>query len=160
VKIGIVSDTHNETGRTGRAVGKLAALGAQVFIHCGDLTSSSIVHLFEGRPAYFVLGNCDEDERAIRAAIEAISGHFLGHGGVIELDGRSIAVTHGHLDRERSRLLRLSPNYLFSGHSHVSDDHREGVSRLINPGALHRAARWTVATLDLISDTLEYVEVK
>jgi predicted phosphodiesterase len=40
-------------------------------------------------------------------------------------------------------------DYLFHGHTHVQDSNTIGSTRVINPGALSKAARYTFATLDL-----------
>jgi putative phosphoesterase len=50
-------------------------------------------------------------------------------------------------------------DYVFHGHTHRRDDYREAGMRIINPGALHRAAVKTVALLDLSTDDLRFIEV-
>jgi predicted phosphodiesterase len=57
------------------------------------------------------------------------------------------------------RLLAAQPDYLLSGHSHIASDARTGPTRRINPGALHRAAEFTVALLDLEEDILRFLAV-
>ena len=75
------------------------------------------------------------------------------------LAGKRIAVVHGHLHTDVRRVVAARPDYLLFGHSHVPTDEREGALRRINPGALHRAEKYTVALLDLETDALEFVEV-
>jgi predicted phosphodiesterase len=50
-------------------------------------------------------------------------------------------------------------DYLLHGHSHEVRDERVGRTRIINPGALCRAARYTAAILDPDADALEVLEV-
>ena len=50
---------------------------------------------------------------------------------------------------KRRLILGQQHDYLLQGHTHVPHDQRIGRTRLINPGALHRARTKTVATLDL-----------
>jgi predicted phosphodiesterase len=57
------------------------------------------------------------------------------------------------------RLLVARPDYLLSGHSHYPADRRDGPTRRINPGALHRADEYTVALLGLESDELRFLTV-
>src|SRR5271166_6338497 len=102
--IGILSDTHDQVERTRTAVNLLIAEGAAVLIHCGDLTGPEVVYECSGVPSYFVFGNCDDDREAIRQAIATIGGTCLDRGGVITLDGRTIAVTHGDSELELIRL--------------------------------------------------------
>jgi predicted phosphodiesterase len=55
--------------------------------------------------------------------------------------------------------LIAEPDYLFTGHTHVAHDRYEGKTRLINPGALTRASRFTVALLNLETDELTSLEI-
>jgi uncharacterized protein len=154
MKVGILSDTHDQVARTAIAAALLVDAGASAFIHCGDITVPQVVYELDARPSYFVFGNCDDDLPGLRRAIEGIGGTCLGDGGLITLGGRRLAVTHGHLEREFHRLEALEPDFLLSGHTHSADDRRRGPTRWINPGALHRARPWTVVLLDLESDEL------
>ena len=44
-----------------------------------------------------------------------------------------------------------------AGHSHMAHDRRDGPTRRINPGALHRAAEFTAALLDPGTDELRFL---
>ena len=48
---------------------------------------------------------------------------------------------------------------MIHGHTHRQADRREGRTRIINPGALHRAATKTVAILDTVEDELHFLEI-
>jgi putative phosphoesterase len=156
MRIGILSDTHDHVRRTARAVALLLAEGAEVLIHCGDLTGPEIVAECGVVPSYYVFGNNDFDEDALRAAMTAVGGVCLERGGEIVLSGRRIAVTHGDSAKHFRRLLAARPDYLLFGHTHLKLNERDGPIRQINPGALHRAPEWTVATLDLVADDLRF----
>ncbi len=157
--LGILSDTHDRLARAARAVAALVAGGAEALVHCGDLTGPAIVRACGGLPSYYVFGNNDDDEDALNRAIAEVGGVGLGRGGEVALGGRRVAVTHGHSIREVNRLAADAPDYLLYGHSHLLGDERRGPTRWINPGALHRAPRWTVALLDLEADDLRYLEI-
>jgi putative phosphoesterase len=159
MRIGILSDTHNEVERTSLAVRRLIDEGAEALIHCGDLTGPDVVYECAGLPAHFVFGNNDYDLAGLRRAMGAIGAVCLGRSGLIELGGKRIAVTHGDSTKEISRLAAEAPDYLFFGHSHWAADERNGATRWVNPGALHRAAFWTVALLDLSTDTLQLLTI-
>lgn len=159
MRLGIISDTHDQYRRTAAAVALLAGYGAETIIHCGDITQPDIIATFAGVPTFFVFGNNDFEEEAIRAAIREIDGTCLEYGGLITLEGKRIGVTHGHLAREYRRLIGEKPDYLLYGHTHVAFDDGEESTRRINPGALHRSRQWTVAILDLSSNRLEFIEV-
>ena len=160
MKIGILSDTHDQADRAALAVSILIDSGAEILVHCGDITNAAVVARCVGVPSYYVFGNNDFDEAGLRQAMAGVGATCLERGGIIEVGGRRVAVAHGDSDREIRRLLGLDPDLFLYGHSHqAADGRREGV-RWINPGALYRANRWTVAVLDLADDTLEFLTIK
>ena len=161
MRIGIISDSHNQYERTSLAVQQLKSIGAETLFHCGDLTLPAMVNSFGGLPCYFVFGNNDVHVVSeIRQAINEVAGAVcLEWGGEVQLGKKRLAMTHGHRYSEVSRLLATNPDYLFTGHSHLAADWREGATRRINPGALHRASSFTVALLDLEDDSLQFLTI-
>ena len=160
MRIGILSDTHDEVERTERAVAALRKAGAEILVHCGDLMSPEIVHACSVLPFYFVFGNHDCDVvPQLEAAAESVGATCLRWGGEFEVADKRIAVVHGHLTMDLHPLLTAQPDYLLSGHSHVTHDFRVGSTRRINPGALHRADNYSVAVLDVASDELAFHSV-
>lgn len=159
MRVGIIADTHDRLPRTIEAVRMLTDAGAEVLFHCGDLTGPSIVEACAAVPAYFVFGNNDDDWPTLRRAIEEIGATCLEWGGEVTLAGKRIAMTHGHMHKDVRALLAAGPDYLLSGHSHIAADEQAGPTRRINPGALVRADRYTVAVLDLATNELAFLEV-
>jgi putative phosphoesterase len=158
--LGILSDTHDRLDATRAGLAALQKAGAQYFIHCGDVGGEEILDQLAGLPAAFVWGNNDYDRTSLAAYAQTVGVQCLHIFGELELGNQRIAVTHGDDTRLVKQLLaRQAHDYLLLGHSHVLRDERVGRMRIINPGALHRAARKTVATLDLASDSLRLIEV-
>jgi len=163
--IGILSDTHNRVNRAEQAVELFQNEGAELLVHCGDLANAEVVAACSILPFYFVFGNHDADMvRVLQDAATKYGAHCLGWGGEFTVDEGSnaekrVAVTHGHLTADLRPLLQSEPHYLLTGHSHIADDWREGKTRRINPGALFRAAKYTVALLDTIQDELNFLEI-
>lgn len=160
MRLGILSDTHDEIERARRAIDLLRGAGAEGLVHCGDLASPAVVALLAVLPSWFVLGNHDSDtvphlERAATGAGVCC----LGWRGVVTFAGKRVAVTHGHLRSDVQPLLAGAPDYLLSGHTHIASDTVAGSVRRINPGALHRAGEFTVAVLDVESGALRYLNV-
>ena len=161
MRIGILSDTHNQLERTHRAVESLMREGAEVLIHCGDLSQSEIIGICSVKPSYFVFGNHDSDNvPALLLAAKEFGAACLEWGGVVELGGKRVGVTHGHMRIDVKRVLAQGPDYLLFGHSHIANDYRDGTVRRINPGALHLAEKFSVALLDLERDALEFLLVE
>ena len=74
---------------------------------------------------------------------------------------------HGRQNKgcDDHRLLRDLENsghfdFIFHGHTHQAADRRVGKTRIINPGALHRARPKTFVVLDLASATVESIAVE
>jgi putative phosphoesterase len=166
MKIGVLSDTHNDSAAIQRALQVFRQRGVRTLIHCGDLATSEMVGHFDGFEVYFVRGNMDRRQvKALKAAIKTQpKAHWLGKGREVELDSRMIAVTHGdvtHGDREDvlDALFSIEPDYLLHGHTHRRRDEWVGPTRVINPGALggtQYEAR-SICILDLATDRLEVI---
>lgn len=158
--IGILADTHNQKERASRAVELLLSEGAEVLAHCGDLGRPDLARLFSARPWYFTLGNHDADDVSrIEAAVKKAGGVNLGWGDSFLLAGKRLGMAHGHLTIDVRRVLATKPDYFFFGHSHIASDQKIDGVRRINPGALFRADRFSVALLNLLTDELRFLPV-
>jgi predicted phosphodiesterase len=51
-------------------------------------------------------------------------------------------------------------DFVFHGHTHVAAERQTGPTRVVNPGALHRANPKTLAVLDLATRKIERVVVE
>jgi putative phosphoesterase len=160
MKIAVVSDTHSRNVTAGLALAELRERGITTVLHCGDIEGPETVALFRGLTAHFVFGNCDYDRKAIQEAVAAIGATLHAPFGYLELEGKRIAFVHGD-DKALLRELEHSEafDYLFYGHTHHREEHRTGPTRVLNPGALHRANPKTFAVLDLAGDEAETVVV-
>ena len=160
MRLGILSDTHDELVRTKVAVQLLRDEGAEALVHCGDLASPPIVAACSVLPCWFVFGNHDSDAvPALRHAATEFGATCLEWGGIVELAGKRIGVVHGHMTTDVCRVLADRPDVLLFGHRHYPVDEVVGKLRRISPGALFRADRFTVAVLDLASNELQTLQV-
>lgn len=158
--IGILSDTHGRHGIAGAAVNLLHRRGARQFIHCGDVGSARVLDQLAGLDATFVTGNTDYDRQVLLRYGREIGIDARHPMADLTIHGKRIAVLHGDDERlMRTLLAGQDYDYLLHGHTHVRDDRHEGRTRIINPGALHRAAEKTVALLDPDQDTVEFLVV-
>ena len=158
--IGILSDTHDRAEWMAAGIRTLQVAGSQFYIHCGDIGSESCIDLLAGLQAAFVFGNCDFDRAGLARYAGSIDVPCYGNLADLQLDGKRVAVIHGDDYRLKQRLLAAQEHdYLCQGHTHLRADERMGRTRIINPGALHRAAVKTVVTLDTATDTLTAYDV-
>ena len=159
--IGILSDTHDRANAMAAAIATLQAQRAEFFIHCGDIGGEECIDLLAGLPSAFVFGNTDFDRATLARYAASIDVACYGNFANLELDGKKIAVIHGDDYKLKQRLLSAQEHdYLCQGHTHVRADERVGRTRIINPGALHRAAVKTVVTLDTVADNVTPFEVR
>jgi putative phosphoesterase len=148
--IGVVSDSHGQVELTRAAVRMLESLAPEVVLHCGDIGSPEIVDLLRPWPTHYVFGNCDQDEDWLRRAILAAGQTCHGRFGDITLADRRIALLHSD-DARRFRETIHSGTYdlVCYGHTHRAEQHVEGKTLVLNPGAIYRANPHSIAVVDL-----------
>ncbi len=161
MKIAILSDTHGRYETVEKALAVLRERQVTHVIHCGDIDDADTVWLFHGLTVHFVFGNCDTERVALQQAIHGIGETLHRPFGQLEFEGVKLAFLHGddrHLMKEVVESGRF--DFLFYGHTHHALEHRTGPTRVINPGALHRANPKTFLLLDLPSGETEIVIVE
>jgi len=162
--IGVLSESHGSVPRTRAAALLLKKAGVRAVIHCGDMGQEAVLiemaSIFAPAqiPVYAVLGNVDLYHDALEQFPESAGVSVLGRFADLRLAGKRIAVVHGD-DVRKLHALTHSGNfdYVFTGHTHVQDDTRCDRTRVINPGAVYRAAEPSAATLDLVTDELNFI---
>ncbi len=157
--VGIMSDSHGDAAATATAVTLLIEAGAKKLFHCGDICGEEVLAELAGHDSVFVWGNCDVLSPGLRKYIATLGLAWPRPLVRAEIDGRMIGVCHGHKENLRETADAEGLDYLLHGHTHRPSDHRQGRCRIINPGALYRAAVKTVATLDVRTDGLRFWRV-
>ena len=141
--------------------------GAEVLIHLGDVGSPEVIDaLAVSRPsdgqqveAHLVFGNCDWEAKPLARYARDLGVIVHEPAGDLVVDGKRIFFTHGHLNSVMEHAIEQGVDYLLHGHTHVQSDHLMGPTRVINPGALFRASRYTVALLAPAPGDLQVLEV-
>ena len=157
--IGIISDSHGEQLRTREAIKQLVLAGCEQILHLGDVETFEVLDELAGHSVSLVFGNCDYVNRLTDYAISI--GLDVQHPvGTIQFGDTGIGYLHGdNLGHYQNLLDDSSIQIVFYGHLHETRDEMVENTRCINPGALHRAARYTVATFDTESKDLSLIEV-
>lgn len=156
--VGLLSDSHGRAARTREALRLLSERGAAMFLHMGDVETEEVLDQLAGLDARIVFGNND-DERTLGPYAASLGLTVMHPMGRLTVDGRTIAFTHGHIGRCVVEGSEGGFDYFIHGHTHRMRDERRGATRLVNPGALHRASPFSVALLDPAADSLEFVVV-
>lgn len=157
--IGVLSDSHARHERTLTAARMLTEHGAELLIHLGDFETEAVLDALAGYPVRLVFGNCDYDLRSLSRYAERLDLTVDHPMGEIEIDGKRIAFTHGDRPNLLADALDRGVDYLLHGHTHAQTDEQADGTRIINPGALFRASRYTVALLNPGADSVEFLEL-
>ena len=162
MKLGILSDTHNNLDNTRRALDVFRQHGVEQIIHCGDITLPQVVTLFGEWPVVFVFGNLDREHAELTAAVKRLSGtSSIDYEYAGTLGGASIAVYHGNDDEYLASLTTGGRyDYVFHGHTHQRRDDTFGRTRVINPGALGgRGSARSVCILSLSNGLARFIDI-
>jgi len=161
MKIGLLSDTHNNLTNLQAALSAFRAESIATLIHCGDITSPETAASLGGFRVIHVIGNGDYASGEIRRVLldlNPLSSSALSFSG--EIDQVPLAAAHGHQPRQ-VELLAASGRfqYVFTGHSHRRRDEILGATRILNPGSLGglKAEERSVCVLDLSTGQARFI---
>lgn len=163
MKIGILSDTHNNLANLDAAIKIFEREGVAIVIHCGDFTGIEVAKKLAPFQVICVFGNGDFASGEIREVLTRQNPeNFAGMVYTGQIENTRIAVTHGHLPGKVEELLHTGKyDYVFVGHTHLHRDERYRVTRLINPGSLGglRREERRICLLDLLSAKAEFMKI-
>jgi hypothetical protein len=165
MRIGILSDTHDNLPLIDRAVARLSSLAPDLVLHAGDYVSPFVIPRLAALscPCLGVFGNNDGD-RALLAARARESGKVEIHGSFLArlVDGRSLALLHGH---EPGTLEEAVGAGIFDlvvhGHTHRPSVTRAGRTLVLNPGEAcgYLTGRGTVALIETGTMETEILDI-
>ena len=159
MKIGLLSDSHDDMEAIAKAVALFNAEGVVQVLHAGDVVSPFTFEIFRElrAPLGGVFGNNDGDRLLLR---ERSAGALHPQPHFVTLDGMRGVIVH-----EPPLVKSLSSSGDFDlvvyGHTHVPDAHREGTALVVNPGkaASLNKGRSTVAVLETETREARIVEL-
>ena len=148
MKIGLLSDSHDDMEAIARAVALFNAECVVQVLHAGDIVSPFTFEAFRElrAPLGGVFGNNDGDRLLLRERSQGtlhVQPHF------VTLDGARGVIVH---EPDLVRALSRSGDFDFVvyGHTHVPEVRLEGSCLVVNPGKAARLnkGRATVALLE------------
>ena len=162
MKIGIISDTHDDVRALDQALSILEAEGIATLFHCGDLCSPQTLEALSDFDVWVARGNMDRHPELEASARKIIGNGRLAERHWLTLAGRSVLLLHGHRREELRRLISSGVHaYVIHGHTHRRRNETVGPTRVINPGALG-GVRWqqrSFCILDLVTDHIEFIKM-
>ncbi len=132
MKVGILSDSHDNLDALHKAVELFQSEGVEVVIHAGDLVAP-FVHRALGRlkcRLVMVFGNNDGERLGLARTFE---GQIFQPPYDLELDGRKVLVLHEPHNLEALKVSQLYDLIIY-GHTHEVELIREGRTLVLNPG--------------------------
>lgn len=163
--IGLLSDSHGDALMTRVAVSTLVSQGATILLHLGDICSMNVIDALIVDPplqSRLVFGNNDHYEiPSMTRYAQRLEIHVDHPVGRLDLgNAKTLVFLHGDDHHAMIQALEEKVTYLCHGHTHRATDRREGPTRILNPGALHRAREYTVALLDTDQDTVMFSSIR
>ena len=165
--VGLLSDSHGRASTTAKAVQRLIDHNVDYIIHLGDIGTIEVLDELvdwmddDSRDVsvHVVFGNTDWDAATLARYAETLGIHVDDPVGRLSIADKTLVFQHGHREDAMQLAFAEQPDYLFHGHTHRTRDEVVGSTRIINPGALFRAADYTVAVLDVSQDKLTILQV-
>lgn len=138
MKIGVLSDTHDNKQNFQTALEAYRQLGITQLLHLGDMTSPPTAQLTEGFRMVYLTGNMDRDPIGLRnTVLDLHPDNQIVDRYESDLEGLSIVAVHGHREPPVEELAGSGKyDLVLTGHTHRRRDEMVGNTRIINPGAL------------------------
>ncbi|MFB6121044.1 MAG: YfcE family phosphodiesterase [Halobacteriaceae archaeon] len=161
MRVGILSDTHDNVEAIRAATDLFAQQDVVEVVHCGDLVAPPVVDFFEGFTLHAVIGNNDGELDGLDRAIRSLGGDSALHGRFadLEFDGVRVAVLHGE-DRDHVEEVATGDyDVVCYGHHHEAERHEVGDTTVLNPGAHFPTvpdSERSVAVLDTVAEAVEF----
>ena len=163
MKIGLISDTHDNFKTIESAVRIFGEKRIEYVIHAGDITTPEAVEAFAGLKMIGVLGNNDLDKKGLTSAFEKIGGELRGEVCEIEENDLVIGVYHGTDFRKRDALIQSGKyNVVVYGHTHKIENKIVGKTMVINPGTANGwffGYKATAAIFDTVSKQCDFIDL-
>jgi putative phosphoesterase len=162
MKIGILSDTHDNIADTHRAITMLEEVGCMTIFHCGDLCAPFMLAELEKHkiPIHLVFGNVDD--RYLTTKLSESCKYVKLHGDVatLKLGGKRICITHFP---QIADAFAKSQDFdiVCYGHTHIAKTQTVQKTLLINPGEiLGRFGKKTCVVFDTRKDKITLLQVE
>ena len=153
MKIGVVSDTHNNLKNVRRIVELFNDAGVERVIHTGDITQPKVIAEFSSleAPLYGVFGNNDQGElSALEPMVRKHGFHFVQPPLALVWAERRIVVVHS--PEELAMVDEKDFDVVLHGHTHRLTIEYDNARLTFNPGesAGMMAGANAIGILDLV----------
>ena len=167
MRIGLLSDSHENTGALRDALTLFSDLDLHALVHCGDICHLESLYMLNTlkTKVWLVAGNMDQYIiKSLETATHATNVTFRQNSIELPLEnGKYLAATHGHNSYILDNLVYSKQfAYVCHGHTHRVQDTHSDSTRIICPGAIS-GPRYpdfaTAAILDSAADSLDFYDI-
>ncbi|MGQ4832882.1 MAG: metallophosphoesterase [Candidatus Asgardarchaeia archaeon] len=142
MKIGVISDTHDNLNAIKEVVSILSSGDFDVIFHCGDIVSPFVVNEFKpiGNKMHVTFGNNDGDIYTLTNRLHNIGAKVYNTPSIVTLEDTKIFFMHGfngvELTNKIVTSLAKSNDYdiILYGHTHFAKVEKIGSTLIVNPG--------------------------
>lgn len=163
MKIGIISDIHENFHNLIRSLEEMEKRGVEQILCLGDLMNAGIAKILahQSLPTFLIWGNNDGEKVDIVKASYREGSQLtvsLNTYDFLELGGKQIFISHyddlAHPMAESGRF-----DAVFFGHTHLVSKEKVNECHVVNPGELcaQKSGNCTMAIYDTSSDVVELI---
>ena len=163
MKIGLISDTHDNIQNIQNAISLFNDKHVSFVIHAGDIVNPEAVEAFTGVKLIGVLGNNDLEIYGLTNSFDKIGGQLKGEFYEMEQDDLIFAIYHGTNSKRKESVIQSGKyDVVICGHTHRVQNKKVGKTLLVNPGT---ANGWffgygaTAAVFDTNTRELEFLNL-
>lgn len=161
MKIGIISDSHDDMAMIERAVSELNARDVGKVLHAGDFVAPFTIERLDRLNADIIgiFGNNDGDRILLN---ERFGGRIHNQPHTLSLGEPPMRIVMVHEPKTVEALAKSGLyDVVIYGHTHIPDIKKIGSALVINPGKLARIhkGKTTFAVLDTESMEAEIIEL-
>ena len=160
MKIGVVSDTHNNLRNVRRIVELFNDAGVDRVVHTGDITQSKTIDVLSAlnAPLFGVFGNNDQGElSSLEPVVRQHGFYFVQPPLTLAWAGRRIVVVHD--PQELSLIDETGFDVVLHGHTHRQTIEYRDARLTFNPGESAGMIEGsnTIGILDLVAMSAEVI---
>jgi putative phosphoesterase len=165
MRIGIISDTHDNLPFIEKAVKKLNEENVALVLHAGDYVAPFVIPKFIALNSKLigVFGNNDGDHEFLKKRFsECPNCEVRGRFAEVSVEGFRIALLHGDETELLDALINCGGfDAVVHGHSHANLSRSNEKTLIVNPGEVcgYLTGKATLALLDTVKRKVKIVEL-
>lgn len=146
MKIGVISDTHDDINNVQKAIKIFKEEKVSLIIHAGDFIFPGVIDEFKKLKDELpsiriigVLGNNDGEKLGLLKKFMDMGGELEGEFADREIESLRFGIYHGTSEKLREAAIKSGIYDVFiHGHTHKRREDKIGQTLVLNPGTAHK----------------------